>query len=90
VRIIWTRHAEERQKEWEKKLRITRDEVEGLINSPAQVVSGDMGILVAQEKTRDGLLRVPFVRTGDSLRIITVYWTSRIERYWEAKSEDKV
>ena len=32
------------------------------------------------------LLRVPFVRTGDSLRIITVYWTSRIEKYWEGKS----
>jgi hypothetical protein len=90
VRIIWTRHAEERQKEWEKKLRITRDEVESLINSPAQVVSGDMGILVAQTKTRDGLLRVPFARTGDSLRIITVYWTSRIEKYWEGKSEDKI
>jgi hypothetical protein len=37
-----------------------------------------------------GLLRVPFVRTEDSLRIITVYWTSRIEKYWEGKSEDKV
>jgi hypothetical protein len=90
VRIIWTRHAEERQTEWEKRMRITRDEVESLIRSPAQVVSGDMGILVAQGRTRDGLLRVPFVRTEDSLRIITVYWTSRIERYWEGKSEDKV
>ena len=77
-------------KEWEKTLRITRDEVESLIKSPAQVVSGDMGILVAQGRTRDGLLRVPFVRTEDSLRIITVYWTSRIEKYWEEKSEDKV
>jgi hypothetical protein len=66
------------------------EEVESLIRSPAQVVSGDMGILVAQGRTRDGLLRVPFVRTEDSLRIITVYWTSRIERYWEGKSEDKV
>jgi hypothetical protein len=90
VRIIWTRHAEERQTEWEKRMRITRDEVESLIRSPAQVVSGDMGILVAQGRTRDGLLRVPFVRTEDSLRIITVYWTSRIERYWEGKSEDKI
>jgi hypothetical protein len=90
VRIIWTRHAEERQTEWEKRMRITRDEVESLIRSPAQVVSGDMGILVAQGRTRDGLLRVPFVRTEDSLRIITVYWTSRIEKYWEGKSEDKI
>jgi hypothetical protein len=38
----------------------------------------------------NGLLRVPFARTGDSLRIITVYWTSRIEKYWEGKSEDKI
>jgi hypothetical protein len=83
VNIVWTRHAEERQKEWEKILHITREEVEDLVNGPAQVVNGDMGILVAQTKTRDGLLRVPFARTGDSLRIITVYWTSRIERYWE-------
>ena len=90
MRIIWTRHAEERQKEWEKKLRITRDEVESLVNSPGQVVSGDMGIRVAQGRTRNGLLRVPFVRTEDGLRIITVYWTSRIEKYWEGKSEDKV
>jgi hypothetical protein len=83
VRIVWTKHAEERQKEWEKKLRITREEIETLLTSPAQVVNGDMGILVAQGRTRDGLLRAPFVRTGDNLRIITVYWTSRIEKYWE-------
>jgi hypothetical protein len=83
VRIVWTKHAEERQKEWEKRLRITREEIETILTSPAQVVNGDMGILVAQGRTRDGLLRVPFVRTGDNLRIITVYWTSRIEKYWE-------
>ena len=90
MKIVWTRHAEERQREWEKTLHITREEIENLLTSPAQVVDGDMGILVAQGKTRDGLLRVPFVRTEDGLRIITIYWTSRIERYWEEKDEDKV
>jgi len=90
MKIVWTRHADERQTEWEKTLRITKEEVENLLASPAQVVAGDMGIQVAQGKTRNGLLRVPFVRTEDGLRIITIYWTSRTERYWEAKDEDKV
>ena len=52
VKIVWTRHAEERQREWEKKLQITRDEVESLLTKPAQVLDGDMGILVAQGKKR--------------------------------------
>jgi len=81
VKIVWTRHAEERQKEWERKRYITREEVENLVRNPSQVVNGDLGILVAQGETRDGLLRVPFIRAENSLRIITVYWTSKIEKY---------
>jgi len=83
VKIFWTRHAEERQKEWEKKADITRQEVENLLINPGQVVKGDLDILVAQGRIRDGLLRVPFVKTESSLRIITVYWTSRVEKYWK-------
>ena len=83
MKIFWTRHAEERQKEWEKKRDITRQEVENLLINPGQVVKGDLDILVAQGKIRDGLLRVPFVKTESSLRIITVYWTSRVEKYWK-------
>jgi len=60
MKIIWTKHTEERQKEWEKKLGITRQKVEELIYSPDQIVPGDINILVAQSKFLNGLLRVPF------------------------------
>lgn len=47
MKVIWTKHAEERQKEWEKKLGITKQSVEDLVNSPEQIVPGDMEALVA-------------------------------------------
>ncbi len=81
--IIWTKHAEERQKEWEKKLGITRKEVEDLLNDPDQIVTGDMDVPVAQGKRQNGLLRIPFREIGQDWKIITVYWTSKIEKYWK-------
>ena len=48
MKIIWTKHAEERQKEWEKKLSITRKEIEDLMNNPEQITTCDMDILIAQ------------------------------------------
>jgi hypothetical protein len=62
--IVWTRHALERQKEWEKKGSITKEEVEDLLRNPPQTVEGDLGMAVAQGKTRGGLLRIPFARRG--------------------------
>ncbi len=85
--IIWTKHAAERQKEWEKGLGITRHEVESLVSHPEQVVSGDMDALVAQAKTRKGLLRVPFVENEGNRKVLTVYWTSKVERYWKDEKE---
>ena len=41
MRIIWTRHAEERQKQWEVKKGITREEVERVVSQPEQVVPGE-------------------------------------------------
>jgi hypothetical protein len=91
MEIIWTRHAEERQKEWEHKLGITKQEVENLVSNPEQVVPGDMDVLIVQSRSRDGLLRVPFVKKGNDRKILTLYWTSKIERYWkEEKGEDKI
>ncbi len=82
MNIIWTKHAEDRQREWERKLGITKKEVEDVVRNPEQIVPGDMGILVAQSRTYDGLLRVPFVETRDARKVLTIYWTSKIERYW--------
>lgn len=46
MKIVWTRHAEERQKEWERKKGIIRSEVEDLLKTPDQIVPGDMGAMV--------------------------------------------
>jgi hypothetical protein len=81
--IIWTKHAEDRQKEWEKKKGITRYAIETLLKDPQQIVPGDMDALVAQSKKGNGLLRVPFKDIGGSRKILTVYWTSKIEKYWK-------
>ncbi len=82
MRIVWTKHAEERQKEWERKKGITRLEVEALLKKPEQIVPGDMDTLIAQSRKHSGLLRVPFKEIGDTRKVITIYWTSKIEKYW--------
>ena len=87
MEIIWTKHAEERQKEWEKRLGVTRQEVEDLVSHPEQIVPGDINVLVAQAKTRNGLLRVPFVEIEGNRKVLTVYWTSKVERYWKEEKE---
>jgi hypothetical protein len=85
MKVIWTKHAEERQKDWEKKLGITREEVEVLVNNPEQIVRGDMDIVVAQTRTRNGLLRVPCIETGGIRKIVTLYWMGKTEKYWRQK-----
>ncbi|MGC8890573.1 MAG: hypothetical protein ACP5PC_07745 [bacterium] len=89
MEIIWTKHAEERQKQWEQKLKITKREIEKVLNSPEQIVSGDMGVLIAQSRNRDGLLRVLFIQEGKVRKIITIYWTSKVEKYWKEGKSDK-
>ena len=89
MKLIWTIHAENRQKEWSKKLGISVQEVEDLVRNPEQTVPGDKDALVAQTKTRNGLLRAPFLEIDKNRKILTVYWTSKVEKYWsEGKNED--
>jgi len=83
VEIRWTKHAEGRQKEWARKQGVTRQEVETLLMNPEQIVPGDQEALVAQEKRNGGLLRVPFIETEGKRKVLTVYWTSRVKKYWK-------
>ena len=83
MKIIWTRHAEERQEQWQKKLNITRQDVEDLVMNPTQVVLGAREAYVAQKKRGIGLLRVPFLEVEGGRKVLTVYWTSRVEKYWK-------
>lgn len=91
MKIVWTMHAEERQEEWEKKIGVTHSEVEALLENPQQIVLGDMDTFIAQSKRGNGLLRVPFKDTGENRKILTIYWTSKIEKYWrEEENENKI
>lgn len=91
VKIIWTNHAQERQREWEEEVGVTRREVESVVSFPEQIVPGDREVQVAQSRPGNGLLRVPFIEGEDGRRVIIVYWTSRVERYWKGEqNEDSV
>ena len=83
MKVIWTKHAEDRQRAWSKKTGITKQEVEYTVRVPEQIIPGDMNTFVAQSKNRNGLLRVPFAEIRGDRKILTVYWTSKIEKYWK-------
>ena len=91
MKIIWTKHAEERQKEWARKRGITRQEVENLLMDPEQIMPGDQDALVAQARRGSGLLRAPFIEAEGKRKILTVYWTSKVEKYWkEEQNADSI
>ena len=79
--VVWTRHAEDRQREWEKRRGVTRRDAEDVLASPDRIVAGDAGAWVAQRAQGDGMLRVVFREVHGVRRILTIYWTSRVERY---------
>ena len=87
IKITWTQHAQIRQKEWEKKIGITKEEVEEILRNPVQVVPGDLNVQVAQAKIRNGLMRVLFFEENGDSKIITVYWTSKVEKYWKEQKK---
>ena len=85
MKVIWTRHAKERQKEWERIMGISCEQVENTLKNPEQIVAGYRDALVAQTRWKDGLLRVPFVETEEGRKIVTIYWKSKVEKYWEVR-----
>ena len=56
------------------------------LESPEQVIEGYQGAWIAQSKYRDGLLRVVFVEHDVERKVLTVHWTSKVGKYWEAKT----
>lgn len=88
MQIVWTKHAEERQQQWEDRLGITREEVEATVTNPQQIIVEE-SVLGAQIQRGNGLLRVPFVELGNTKRILTLYWTNQVNRYWQQKSNER-
>ena len=84
MKIIWTKHAKKRQNEWERKKGIIPEVIEEVLSKPDQIVKGDGEILIAQSRKQNGLLRVLFLNLKGGKKIITIYWTSKIEKYWSS------
>lgn len=86
--IVWTKHAEERQQQWQEKLGITHDEVEQTLTAAQQVVAED-DVWVVQSRRGNGLLRIVFAEIGNTKRILTLYWTNQVKRYWLEESDER-
>ncbi|MEB3292298.1 MAG: DUF4258 domain-containing protein [Synechococcales bacterium] len=87
MQIVWTKHAEERQQQWQQRLEITREEIETVVTQPQQIVSEDE-VRIAQSLRGNGLLRIVFADIGNTRRIITLYWTNQINRYWQEEPHE--
>lgn len=88
MKVYWTKHAEERQQQWQQRLNITREEVEVVLMNPQQIVFED-DVMVAHSRRGNGLLRVVFVEIDSTKRILTVYWTNQTKRYWQEESNER-
>lgn len=86
MEIVWTQHARERLNQWSEKRGVTREEVEQVVEEPDQVVSGRGDALVAQSRRGPGLLRIPYVEEGEERILLTLYWTSKTDKYWRIDS----
>jgi hypothetical protein len=73
MRILWTRHAEERLKQWNLIRGIARHKVESVLRNPEQLVPGHEDILIAQSRMGAGLLRIPFKAIPGGRKILTVH-----------------
>lgn len=87
MHIECTRYANERQRLWEPAHGITREDVEAALMAPEQVMPGHGATWVAQGRKAGGLLRVPFRQEGEAVKVLTVYWTSRVGRYLKREEE---
>lgn len=61
--------------------------MEDALRDPEQTVAGYRDTLVAQSRWAGGLLRVLFVKVEEGRKILTLYWTSKVGRYWEANDD---
>ncbi len=69
---------------------IEEQKVEELLGSPPQIVEGKGETKIAQgiyhRNNKEFLLRVVYKEEGGIIKVITSYWTSKIEKYWEEKT----
>jgi hypothetical protein len=90
MKIYYTKHAREILEE----RKIDKEIVDKLLRNPQQIINTKGDIEIAQgifkRFGKDFLLRVVYKREGETIKVITAYWTSKIEKYWEDENEDKI
>ena len=83
MKIHYTKHAEATLEERE----ISNETVEELIKNPQQVIKGKAEKQIVQgimkRANQEFLLRVVYVEVEGTTKVITAYWTSKIDKYWE-------
>lgn len=89
MRVYYTKHAIEVLKERD----ISSEMVESVLKNPEQVIERDnvsIAQSIVEREDRKYLLRVFFVKEEDGIRIkvITIYLTSKIEKYWRSSDEN--
>ncbi len=90
LKIIFTEHAREQLRE----RKISQELVEEVLKDPEQVVQDAEGNPIAQsryfdkEEGKEMLLRVFYREEQGTRRVITVYKTSRIRKYWKQEEGD--
>lgn len=75
-----------------KRRRIERELVEEVVGSPQQEISSRKNKIILQSRylnnleNKEMLLRVIGRRTGREFLVITVYSTSKIDKYWQEEN----
>ena len=81
-KVEFTKYAELQAQE----RKINYRDILDTLKSPDQVLSTKKGRKIAQKKIKrggeEGLLRVIFEEKVNAKVVVTVYWTSKIEKYW--------
>jgi len=83
MKLQYTKHAEATLEERE----IAKETVEELIRDPQQVIKGKGNKQIVQgimnRANQEFLLRVVYIEAAGTTKVITAYWTSKIDKYWE-------
>ena len=81
-KVEFTKYAELQAQE----RKINYRDILDTLKSPGQVLFAKKGRKIVQKKLKrggeEGLLRVIFEEKVNAKVVVTVYWTSKIEKYW--------
>jgi hypothetical protein len=85
VEVLISPHADEQIRN----RKLTRERVIHVASEPEQTIPGTKNRYFAQSRYQEGekeyLLRVLVEQVGNELRVITVYPTSKVRKYWRGE-----